>query len=521
MADSTTPTLSPSASPSPLPTSTPTAPAVDTETPTPTSTATPGQFGAAGPAELYVFRGSQVVLVSSAATPACGQLGLQLGDLLQARGDTAIYIVAGGCQRRHIPNPTTLQAIQAISHGNVKSLDPTDLQKLPAGSDIPDSYADPVGFQRTMDDIFPRDAVDDDGLRFGRFQAAGSSPAPADTATPSATSTAIPASATPTAGTTPVPTGATPTSGTTPTPTSGPPNPNPSATPSATPTPSGAPALTSVSITPGSPRPIAEVWPQLPVSFTLGVDGAAIFHNVLYLFKIGRYVAASGSQPTVTLTDVKGWPQGGVWAEGLVDLVIGLQQPDAVALVRGDHVVLLDPAAQTIIQGPTGLDALFGGDVLTQLKSQQLDALLITRPDQPVTAFAGPAAIEYASATAAQSSSTDYLPQAIGAWPATWHPVLKHAPSGRADGLWAAAQDGTVLHHDGASWRETAGRAMAVSAGADGSVFGIGLDSAQHQLLRLDGTNWRVVAQAAGTLAQVSVGDEQRVWGRDRSNAIH
>ncbi|MBV9325246.1 MAG: PQQ-binding-like beta-propeller repeat protein [Chloroflexi bacterium] len=459
----------------PMPTSSP-----KSDTPT-TSTGQLQAFGAAAPGALYVFRGAQVVLVSSAATATCGQLGLTPGDLIQAQGDPAIYIVAGGCQRRHVHNPVTLKAIQTISHRSVKQLASSDLQKLPAAADLPDSQADPGGFREAMQAIFGPSALDAGAIRFSPFQAADSQP------------TAIPTAAAA------------------------------SPTPSLSPSPSIVPILTSVALAPGSPRPISEVWPHLPASFALGVDGAAVFHNALYLFKAGRFVAANGGQPVVKLTDLKGWPQDAAWKDGLVDLVIGLQQPEAIALVRGDHFVLIDPAAQMVVQqGPKSLNALFDHDLLNRVKAGQVDALLCpTAFNQPVTAFAGPAVMVYADSGSAQPSSTNYLPQALGAWPAIWHPILTHAPSGRADGLWAAAHDGKVLHHDGASWYPTDGRAMAVSAGADGSVFGIGFDSAQHQLLRLDGARWNVVTQAAGPLAQISVGDAERVWVRDSSDAVH
>ncbi|MBV9359382.1 MAG: PQQ-binding-like beta-propeller repeat protein, partial [Chloroflexi bacterium] len=161
-------------------------------------------------------------------------------------------------------------------------------------------------------------------------------------------------------------------------------------------------------------------------------------------------------------------------------------------------------------------------ELVGRIKASHIDAVLCSGANQPTTAFEGPAALSYPDARASQPASTRYLPQALGSdWPTAWHPVLRHAPSGRVDGLWAATTDGTVVHHDGSGWSVTTGRAISVAAGADGSVFGVGTGDAQHQLLQLDGSSWKVVAQASGPLDQVAVGDAGRVWVRDNGNAVH
>ena len=59
----------------------------------------------------------------------------------------------------------------------------------------------------------------------------------------------------------------------------------------------------------GAPRRIGDLWPQVPVTFRLGVDSAAEVGGALYLFKGGRYVRADGSQAPVTLADLPGWPK--------------------------------------------------------------------------------------------------------------------------------------------------------------------------------------------------------------------
>ena len=207
------------------------------------------------------------------------------------------------------------------------------------------------------------------------------------------------------------------------------------------------------------------------------------------------------------------------WEDGLVDLVVSFDAGH-VALIRGKQLVLLDLSLRSV-SGPSELSANFGGDLLARLEAGKLDALLYAGPGQAATAVAGPAVLAFASPTASQPTSTTYLPRALGGWPRTWHPMLRHAPSGRLDGLWAATQDeGRILHHDGTGWRETSGRAVSVAAGADGSVFCIGTGDAQKQLYRFDGSGWTSLAQAAAPLAQVAAGDNKRVWARDSNNGV-
>ena len=56
-------------------------------------------------------------------------------------------------------------------------------------------------------------------------------------------------------------------------------------------------------------QPIATVFPKLPDSFKLGVNGAANVNGTLILFNGGRYVPADGSAPPTTLTSLTNWPQ--------------------------------------------------------------------------------------------------------------------------------------------------------------------------------------------------------------------
>ncbi|MBV9599658.1 MAG: PQQ-binding-like beta-propeller repeat protein [Chloroflexi bacterium] len=505
---SVSPSSTPTGTASPLATATPspTPTAATSPTPTPTVGSNPAEVvGTAAPPATYVFRGPEVLVRAMAA---CDAFGLQPGDLIQVAGNPEVDIVAPGCLRRHVPNPLTLEVINGRYHPRSRVLAAADFQLIQAGPPIPEIFNDPDGFLQAMREIFGRTEADDgpstspadqEAARFDALTLAAATPnAPVATSTsvsrtptPSATATSASASATPTPGA--------------------------SATDA-----SGAPTATASAATPtGTPRLIADVWPNLPASFKLGVDGAAYAGGVLYLFKAGRFVRADGAQAASKLSDLKGWPQSGPWQDGLVDLVVGLSQPAGVALIRGGQFIVIEPAQSTVTQGPKDLGSLLQGDLLKRARAGQLDALLYTSADQPVTAVEGPAVLSYANSSAAQPASRQYLPLAFADWPATWNPLLQQAPSGRVDGLWATTRNGVVVHHDGSNWSETERQAVSVAVGVDGSVFAIGSDADQHQLLRLDGSAWTLVAQAAGPLAQVAVGDTSRVWVRDTSNAVH
>jgi uncharacterized protein YjbI with pentapeptide repeats len=86
--------------------------------------------------------------------PACAQLALEPGDLIQAQGNAAIDLVDRGCRRRHVPNQPTLTLIEQTYHMALKPLAEPDLQRVPAGPAIPDAGTNPAGFQQAMQQIF-------------------------------------------------------------------------------------------------------------------------------------------------------------------------------------------------------------------------------------------------------------------------------------------------------------------------------------------------------------------------------
>ena len=75
------------------------------------------------------------------------------GDIVNISGN--IYVIVKG-QRRHIPNPDTLDAL-GISRGLIdnRGFSDADLNTIPQGSDIPDINVDPSGFQSFKNLIFP------------------------------------------------------------------------------------------------------------------------------------------------------------------------------------------------------------------------------------------------------------------------------------------------------------------------------------------------------------------------------
>lgn len=75
------------------------------------------------------------------------------GDIINIGGN--IYVIVNA-QRRHVPNPETLDAL-GISRSmiNNRGYSDADLSTIPQGPDIPDVVRDPSGFQAFKDWIFP------------------------------------------------------------------------------------------------------------------------------------------------------------------------------------------------------------------------------------------------------------------------------------------------------------------------------------------------------------------------------
>jgi uncharacterized protein YjbI with pentapeptide repeats len=88
----------------------------------------------------------------------CTLLNLSSGTLLSTPGNPEIDIVedreAASCQRRHVPNPATLQQIQQTYNPPSGQTDGLSWQRIPAGLPIPDEVQDDLAFEDTMQQIF-------------------------------------------------------------------------------------------------------------------------------------------------------------------------------------------------------------------------------------------------------------------------------------------------------------------------------------------------------------------------------
>jgi hypothetical protein len=79
---------------------------------------------------------------------------LNIGALIQAPGHPEVYVLSGGCQIRHIPNPATRDAIINHFKLTVQFLDQSLLEYFVIGPDIPDSTNDAAAFNLAMQEIY-------------------------------------------------------------------------------------------------------------------------------------------------------------------------------------------------------------------------------------------------------------------------------------------------------------------------------------------------------------------------------
>jgi hypothetical protein len=82
--------------------------------------------------------------------PVCQQLALVPGGLIQTVTEADIDIVNRSCQRQQVPDPATLQQIEQTYHVATTLISQGDWQRIPAGSEIPDSSTDLSGFTQAM-----------------------------------------------------------------------------------------------------------------------------------------------------------------------------------------------------------------------------------------------------------------------------------------------------------------------------------------------------------------------------------
>jgi hypothetical protein len=274
----------------------------------------------------------------------------------------------------------------------------------------------------------------------------------------------------------------------------------------------------------GAPQEIGARWPDLPHSFTLGVDGAACVNGGLYLFRGGWYAKVDTPTSTFKLTDLQNWPAAPDWTDGVIDAVAS-NGSNLIRLFRGAEYIEVDlPGRQVLSKSPTPI-ASFGPwqrHVPPEWVAGGFDAAFAYGGgDSNYTIYRGTALVSF-SVTDQDVAPARYIAAVYGDWPATWNPVLQHAPDGRVGGLYAATASGGVLCHDSDGWNALAplpnsGQAQSVSVGRDGTVYA----ATATTLHQLGGPSWSPGASPGFTLAQVAVGDSSRVWVRDAANNVH
>jgi hypothetical protein len=226
------------------------------------------------------------------------------------------------------------------------------------------------------------------------------------------------------------------------------------------------------------------------------------------------------------LNTSQGWPQTANWREGIIDAVF--DGFDGTMLIRGGEFVEIGRSPGggplTVMNGPAPVANLPGLPNPLPAGWQALDfnagfgVLVNSNVDHSVLTRGAQALVIPHDYTL--SPSVSYIPEVVGGWPASWHPQLQHAPSGRQDGLWAATQQGQIVSFDGTRWTQQSGDAVSVAAGRDGTVFAVGKQN-QQQLSQWNGSGWSVVATHSTALNQVAVGNRDLVWTCDNSQAVH
>jgi hypothetical protein len=269
------------------------------------------------------------------------------------------------------------------------------------------------------------------------------------------------------------------------------------------------------------PTTIAALWPNLPDSFKLGVSGAMSNDSGfgLILFNGGRYISTDGTVPLGKLTDLANWPQTPIWKDGVID---GASEQVA-GLWRSGEYLHISIRNKTVVEPPQPFSVLTqyvpmpaawatsGIDGWTFLGAQRTNILV-----------KGTAVFAYNNDTKV-SSPLSYLGNTFVNWPATWHPVLAHAPNGRDGNLWSVlpqSQGGWTVQHNGDSWVQLPNQADHVGVGQDNTVM---LASAQRLWKftgAYDGTGFTPLTPPSN-LIQVSLGNANAVYARDVNNNVY
>ena len=265
---------------------------------------------------------------------------------------------------------------------------------------------------------------------------------------------------------------------------------------------------------------IGTAWLNLPDSFKLGLTGAANVAGNLIFFRGGWYLPADGPQARQKLIDLVNWPQTDEWAAGVIDAVHS-DGSETVMFLRGDEFILANLQTQTVTASPAPLSSYVPWQNRMPMgwAATGIDAAFTQAGN--VVLYNGPMVAGFSAA-----NTVPVTPEYIGAvntnWPATWHPVLNHAPSGRVGNLWAATQSGGAVQHDGDTWiaRDIAGNGViSVASGGDGSTYLCG--SSAGRLWQWFNGQWQILATHSAGLSQVAAGGAGHVWVRDVNNGVH
>ncbi|UBF29989.1 PQQ-like beta-propeller repeat protein (plasmid) [Kovacikia minuta CCNUW1] len=189
-------------------------------------------------------------------------------------------------------------------------------------------------------------------------------------------------------------------------------------------------------------------------------------YETLYLFHGGRYWPQDGSHPPLNLTDIPGWPKSVAnWADGVIDAVSVPSNPMMFGQI-------------TLQRGNESLNLEFNGRGFQVVGSPApLPPQALVNAGAVATVGNNLIFFYYSGVQVVQVGTNDidphYLPTVHQNWPATWHPVLNHAPSGRMGNLWVATKDGNFVHHNGENWSLALpdAQATSVSVGNDNSVW--------------------------------------------------
>lgn len=144
------------------------------------------------------------------------------------------------------------------------------------------------------------------------------------------------------------------------------------------------------------------------------------------------------------VTDLAGWPQTPNWKDGIIDGIVTIGTGIVSAyLIRKGEILAIDPRDKTTSGGPRPFDVGLFAD------PNALPASWATSIDTGTRIASGASVVDWIFKGTAVAVVTHHFAagndaaqilylSSLGAnWPATWYPVLRHAPNGRDGNLWS------------------------------------------------------------------------------------